>query len=548
MTVDQTLPKQVQIALTINKRKALEVHTIMMQKTEQTIVRNEEFITKAEKIYPQVFKKTVKPINIIDVITNTDIIHGWETQIKETAESIGNKDMGKGEQIILDFGKHLVGYISLNINPVGSPPDAPLHLKLTFGEMPVEMAEPFSEYDGWLSSSWLQEEVMHVDVMPGKLELPRRYSFRYMKIEVLNTSPKYRVSFNNIECKTVTSADVSQVKDLHHQDPVLIAIDQISIKTLEDCMQEVFEDGPKRDRRLWLGDLRLQALANYETFQTNDLVKRCLYLFAGVPDENGKIAANLFIAPTLIADDTYLYDYSLLFTTTLYDYYEATNDQDTLIDLWPLAYQQVQLALERLDENGIVKDDESWWSFIDWHEKLNKQAPSQAILIYTMRRAIEMAKVLNSDKEEFLTDKLQDVIEATLSHLWDEDKGFFVSGEERQVSWATQIWMTHAKVLPPEKNRQLMHHLLSTKPEIGLTTPYMYHYLVEALILVGEKQEAISQLKAYWGEMIKDGADTFWELYDPDNKDFSPYGSYLINSYCHAWSCTPTYLIRKYDL
>lgn len=29
-----------------------------------------------------------------------------------------------------------------------------------------------------------------------------------------------------------------------------------------DCMQSVFEDGPKRDRRLWLGDLRLQALAS----------------------------------------------------------------------------------------------------------------------------------------------------------------------------------------------------------------------------------------------------------------------------------------------
>jgi hypothetical protein len=33
-------------------------------------------------------------------------------------------------------------------------------------------------------------------------------------------------------------------------------------------MQEVFEDGPKRDRRLWLGDLRLQALVNDVTFAT----------------------------------------------------------------------------------------------------------------------------------------------------------------------------------------------------------------------------------------------------------------------------------------
>ena len=36
------------------------------------------------------------------------------------------------------------------------------------------------------------------------------------------------------------------------------------------------EDGPKRDRRLWLGDLRLEALANYETYRNFDLVKRLL--------------------------------------------------------------------------------------------------------------------------------------------------------------------------------------------------------------------------------------------------------------------------------
>ncbi|WP_078434885.1 family 78 glycoside hydrolase catalytic domain [Metabacillus halosaccharovorans] len=523
--------------------------TAHIQKVEnQVIDRNEKFISTAENLKPEFVKDTVTPTNIVKIEENSAKIHGWEPKVIESADNLSSYDYGKGDEVILDFGTHLVGYLSMNIIPVGSPPDAPLHLKVTFGEMPVEMAVPFSEYNGWISSSWLQEETLHIDVMPGILELPRRYSFRYVKIEVLDTSKKYRVAFENLQCETVTSADVNRVTEIHQFDPVLDQIDKVSIKTLQDCMQEVFEDGPKRDRRLWLGDLRLQALANYETFQTNDLVKRCLYLFAGVPDNKGRISANLFIAPSLIPDDTYLFDYSLLFTTTLFDYYEATKDTNTLAELWPLAYRQVELALERLDDKGIVIDDESWWSFIDWHEDLNKQAPSQAILIYTIRRTIELAKVMNSDKQLFLEEQLQRIVKATITHLWDNDKGFFVSGAKHQVSWASQIWMAHAEVLEPDANRKLILHLLSEKPDIGLTTPYMYHYLVEALILVGEKKKAVAQLKAYWGEMIKDGADTFWELYDPDNKDFSPYGSYLINSYCHAWSCTPTYLIRKYQL
>ena len=42
------------------------------------------------------------------------------------------------------------------------------------------------------------------------------------------------------------------------------------------------------------------------------------------------------------------------------------------------------------------------------------------------------------------------------------------------------------------------------------------------------------------------GADCFYEAFDPENKDFSPYGSDMVNSYCHAWSGTPAYFIRKY--
>ena len=33
-----------------------------------------------------------------------------------------------------------------------------------------------------------------------------------------------------------------------------------------------------------------------------------------------------------------------------------------------------------------------------------------------------------------------------------------------------------------------------------------------------------------------------------DDPDFSPYGDRKINSMCHAWSCTPTYFIRKFGL
>jgi hypothetical protein len=77
-------------------------------------------------------------------------------------------------------------------------------------------------------------------------------------------------------------------------------------------------------------------------------------------------------------------------------------------------------------------------------------------------------------------------------------------------------------------------------------SPYLYHYVAEAMLQCGLRQEALDLIESYWGGMVKAGADTFWEVYDPSNAMLSPYGSVLVNSYCHAWSCTPAYLLRKH--
>ncbi|GGO01771.1 alpha-L-rhamnosidase-related protein [Saccharibacillus kuerlensis] len=520
-----------------------------IQRSEEQVIQvNESFARKAETLMPELFYQDIEPYRIVEAVEDPSAIHGWSMKDAGSAEELSGIVLGKGDSVILDFGDHRVGTIRFDVSPVGSPPDAPLYMKVIFAEMPVETAVPFSEYEGWISRSWLQEEHLHVDILPASVEMERRYSFRYVKLEVLDTSVKYKVSFTKAIVRTVTSADTSAAKPLQHSDPELVALDRVAMKTLEDCMQEVFEDGPKRDRRLWLGDLRLQALTNYYSFGSNDLVKRCLYLFAAYPNDKGMVSANLFIKPKVIPDDTYLFDYSLFFLSTLHDYYEATGDRNTLKELWPTAYRQVELALESVDERGVVQDLNSWWSFIDWHSELNKQAPSQGILIYALKQAERLASELETGQSQELAERIHQLEEAAIEQLWDEKQQYFVSGEQRQVSWASQVWMVLAGVLEPERSSELLNRMLDEKPGILPNTPYMMHHLIEALILAGNTERAVLEMKRYWGGMLGHGADTFWELYNPEDLSFSPYGSHLINSYCHAWSCTPTYLIRKYGL
>jgi len=509
---------------------------------------NKQMIDKAERLVPSLQSKEVNVQQLVEVIADESAFQGWRTKPTMTVQEWKENSYGKGDSFVLDFGDHQVGYVKIAIRPVGSPPDAPLKLKLTFGEMPCEIAEPFESYNGWLSSSWLQEELMFIDVLPAEIKLPRRYCFRYIKVEVLDTSVKYKVAFDHVLCEAVSSGNSSQITSLPSGLPqYIVDMDRVAIKTLQDCMQTVFEDGPKRDRRLWIGDLRLQAQANYYTFQNYDLVKRCMYLFAGMRLEDGTVGACVFEKPHAHVDDTKLYDYALFFVAVLYDYYKATKDWDVLQELWPIAMEQLNIGVNRLDERGIVKDDNTWWCFIDWHSELNKQASAQAVLIYCLKRGEALAGILGNEQEKLMiSNHIQLTSKAALQYLWDEQSGFFRSGEEGQISWASQIWMALAEVLPSKQNALLLERLLIESPKIGMATPYLYHHLIEALFLTGNKERAVAEMEAYWGAMLQDGADTFWELYNPKDKKESPYGSNLINSYCHAWSCTPTYFIRKY--
>lgn len=310
-------------------------------------------------------------------------------------------------------------------------------------------------------------------------------------------------------------------------------------------MHTVFEDGTKRDRRLWLGDLRLQALANYATFDNTALVKRCLYLFAAMPTADGRITANVFEKPKVLSDDTFLFDYSLFFIFVLSDYLNVHSDIEVLNDLYPIAKRQIDYAIRLVDGNGKLNLNDENPVFIDWTGDFDKSTCGQAVMIYALRQFIEISEMLgNSDIADY-TRILDKMISYCKEYLLDRDKMLFKSNGEYNI--ASQVWAVIAEILDKNDSKNVMQSTMNRLfPIRNIATPYMYHHIVEALFMTDFKDEGIALMKDYWGKMIKMGADTFWEAFMPDNADYSPYGNPLVTSYCHAWSCTPVYLIRKY--
>ena len=461
---------------------------------------------------------------------------------------LSHLSMGKGENLCLDFGEHMVGYVTLELSHSGSHPDAPAYLKLKFSETLKELSENSQEYKGWLSTSWIQEEYIHVDVLPYRLTLPRRYAFRYLKITMMDTSPKYKLVVKHAECVTETSADWKKVKRFDSGDELLNSICRVSLRTLAGCMHEEFEDGPKRDRRLWLGDFRLQALTNYISFKNYNLVKRCLYLFGGSRFPDGRVSANVFTKPVVEADDTFLFDYALMYPVILEEYLEEKNDRETLDDLYDIAVFQIDAALSMLSDDYTVAGKCAEDSFIDWCDDLDREAAIQGVLIYSLEYARKLSeRKKDTVRSERYAETAARMREAAVRQYWDPGRKLFVSNG--QISMASQIWMTLADVPSIDEAQEALGKcsVLSDNAGecVGIKTPYLYHYYIMSLIRSGLSEEAVAKIKSYWGGMLDKGADTFWECWD-GRDETSPYGGNVINSYCHAWSCTPAYIIERH--
>lgn len=507
------------------------------------------WIRIAESLKPKLKETSVKAVAIVRPLPAPGSFLRWKMEVTEEVAALAQRPLKRGDSFIVDFGRHLAGYLSFRLKGAGEAVDSPVRLRITFGEAPADVAVPLESYTGTLSRAWLPDEIINVDFLPRRVEAPRRHAFRWVKFDVIDTSPNFAVHFEQVAARAVTSA-LTEPAALPADTPeVLRAIDRVSLNTLRDCMQTVFEDGPRRDRRLWVGDLRLQALTNYVSFRNFDLVKRCLYLFAGLPREDGLVAACVYDEPEPLCGRQFIMDYAVLYIAALLDYVKAAKDPQTAQELWPVVRKQVELISRFVNADGLFADPGGWWIFIDWREELEKTASMHGVLLFCLKQAVELAGHAGQQADAAKYRALiQRMTVAGRAAFFDSARSVFVSGPKGQVSWASQAWMVMSGLATPEMGAAALRNAIKMREAVRPGTPYLYHYMVEALLLSGLRKEALDLLTSYWGGMVAAGADTFWEIYDPSDPMLSPYSSILVNSYCHAWSCTPSYFLRGLQL
>ena len=510
-----------------------------------------DWLNKAQVNMPELKHTLVKPVAIVKGVEDENSFQGWRMEPSgEPIESFYKTSLKSHAPIILDLGDHYTGYLTLKVNHTGMPADAPVRLKLTFAELPAEVMTPFDPYKGGLSRAWLQDEVVTIMRLPEEVRIPRRLACRYVKIEVLAQS-YFDFVIEDFSFDAVTSATGEPMELSAECDPMIRRINEVGLKTLAECMQTVYEDGPKRDQRLWIGDLYLEALANAYSYRNHTLTKRCLYLLAALADEDGYLHATVYEYPTPMPQiNQHVHDYSLLYGVALLEYLKETGDRQTAEDLWSVVEYQVEFARTYL-KDGIydVNKQPAWWLVFDWKDDLNRATPMQGLMTFCIAKSLELAEMLGYEDRAAVKEwskVLDQMRRASKSKLYDKQRGVMLSGEQGQVSYLSQAWMTLSDTFSRKEAQRAMRYVLENEDTCYPGSPYAYHYIIEALLHCGMETEARELMVKYWGGMIQKGADTFWEVYDPKDDKRSPYGAHVVNSACHAWSCTPVYFINKY--
>jgi len=489
-----------------------------------------ELAAMIERIKTPLATKMAPPASVKIEPETTATVTGFKsTGGKAGAMQIKPTAPGQKVVVTCDFGAEVVG----RPNVIGYT-YGPVKIAVACGEYEAECLNPFQPVStGELAMGGIRWSVAD------------RRAFRYARFTIEPTQP---VRIDRLQVESVGHA-VENAGSFRCSDETLNKVYDISARTLRLCMQDFYEDGPKRDRMLWIGDLRVEALVNYCVFGDVGLARQSLMQMADLQLPDGMIPG---VGPDF--SSTYLPDYCAYYVMAVADYYRYTADLRTLNLLYPYLRKLMAWFRTNSDASGLfVKADRpGWWIFVDWDESMEKKdrvMAMEALYYWALNDAAEIAKAVrkNLDAGDYLAraDKLKQSVNSV---LWTKEKRAYVDcltdeGPSQKVHRQPNALALLAGL--PEK--QMVPNILSvltrTSRAAPVTTPYMNFYVASALFAAGRPAQALDLVKTYWGAMLARGATTCWEKFDPDWP--TPYEQRDL-SYCHGWSSGPGQLLPAY--
>jgi alpha-L-rhamnosidase len=441
--------------------------------------------------------------------------------VKEVSASNVNKKRGS---VLVDFGQETFGFVRLkNVKGSGK-------VSLYYGE---SMEEALS------ADSCETFDIFHLAAQSGDFTSDHSRALRFVNI-VHDGS----INFDDVSL-LYEYLPLTRRGTFRSSDEELNKIWDISYRTLDLNTREFFLDVIKRDRWIWSGDAVQSYLMNFYSFFDNETVKRTTWALRGADPVEAHINTIL--------------DYSLYWFTGTFDYYQYSGDEAFLKQVYPRMVSLMDFVLKRRNSNGMLEGLPGDWVFLDW-APMSKEGELSAIQILFARSLEAMAVCASLMKDErgaaLYSGLAADLKKKITDAFWDPQQQVFIHSRKdgqvnKQVTRYANMFAMLFGYLEGAKTEAVKNKVLMNDKVLKITTPYMRFYELAALAEAGQQAFVLKEVKDYWGGMLKEGATSFWEVYNPAEKGvehLAMYGRPFGRSLCHAWGASPLYLLGKYYL
>lgn len=431
-----------------------------------------------------------------------------------------------GNASLVDFGKETFGFVKL-------------HGLRGKGKLMVYYGESKEEASSILGAVTFDSIVIGSEKKIDSI-MPLSKAFRY-----INLLADKGVKLDSISMLH-EYADLKERGSFSCSDAEINKIYEVSKYTLHLNTREFFIDGIKRDRWVWSGDAYQSYLMNYYLYFDNPTVSRTLLALRGKDPVTGHINT--------------IMDYTLYWFLGIYDYYQYTGDKNFITQFYPRMQSLMDYCLGRRNKDGLMEGMSGDWVFVDWADKLSKKGALsfEQILLCRSLEAMAICANLANDPvgaEQYKTEAAS-LKKKIFEKYWNESKQAFVhssinGAQSENVTRYANMFAIFFDYFSQEQKIAVKKSVLLNNSIQKITTPYMRFYELEALCAMGEQTHVTKEIKDYWGGMLKLGATSFWEEYNPTKNGadhYAMYGREFGKSLCHAWGASPIYLLGKYYL
>jgi hypothetical protein len=386
----------------------------------------------------------------------------------------------RADGLLLDFGRELSGRILLSA-------DAPIaHAHVRCGESLGEL----------MHAPYLGE--IDLMVRAGNAVRTPRTGFRFALVRIDEPDAKVSIQAEG------TYDPIPQIGSFKSSDTRLNRIWETAVYTAHLSMQDSIYDGIKRDRGRWIGDDEVVDRVISDVYGDGRLVR------AALDDAIGA-------APVREAVNG-LPGYSAWWIVSESEYIRRWGDRGQFDSVRQRMQQLLANMEQAVDAQGLYTSHGEGRNFVDWSNGFSSDSPEarralHVEYLFAFRRAAWLLRIAGdtglAEHYESVADRMLRVAHQVL-----QDKSAAYGNR-----WQTNAIAVLAGAAQTDEERAAVWHVLARangrrEPE-DVITPYYGSYLLSAMAALGHREDALTWMSNYWGQMLDAGATSFWEAWDP---------------------------------